>query len=78
MAALVYDLNLAEFDHRPFERSATYACSGEYGRLTVTLTEDELVAEFGLVPSVLHVIVKDLADIPADAWLDAPSQGQEV
>lgn len=70
MASLVYDLNLLGFDHHPFERLASYASSGGYGRLAVSLTEDELVSEFGLVPRSLHVVVKVTGDVPADAWLE--------
>lgn len=81
MASLVYDLPITEFDSRPFERIATYACSGSYGQLSVALTEDELMSEFGLVPQSIRVAVRVTHDVPAAAWVDAPLRpypGQEA
>ena len=70
MASLVYDLPIAEFDARPFERAAEYVSSGGFGQLSVRLTEDELVAEFGLVPQSIRIIVRVEHDISAGEWLD--------
>jgi hypothetical protein len=71
MASLVYDLPLTEFDARPFERLATYGTRGSFGQLTISLTEDEMLAEFGTVPRSIRVTVRVTEDTPADAWLDA-------
>jgi hypothetical protein len=71
MTSLVYDLPITGFDARRFERLASYACSGDYDRLAISLTENELLAEFGQVPASVQVIVRGPDGTPpADTWLD--------
>jgi hypothetical protein len=76
VASLSYDLKITGFDSG---RLASYAHAepglGGDNSLTVTLPEDELIAEFGLVPETLRVAVRVEQDVPADAWLDAAEAG---
>jgi hypothetical protein len=73
MASLVYDLPIAGFDARPFERAAEYASSGDFGQFSVRLTEDELLGEFGVVPQSIRVVIRVGNDIPpAGAWVNSP------
>jgi hypothetical protein len=71
VASLIYDLKITCFDAQLSARRATYMHTepglGGDNQLIVTLPEDELVAEFGLVPETLRMTVRVEDDVPADA-----------
>lgn len=79
MASLSYALQLRGYAGD----IATYTHASQDGSLAAALTAefstDELVAEFGLVPTGIDVIVRvDSMTLPADAWLDSTDRPAEA